>query len=274
MPGSGNAAAADQPLSASAPLTASFDIGLLNALLAYAASVAAVCVRLQSSGDGTDQSVVSWSIPVADLIGGLVEYRFNVANPTHETLDITFQWQLVNLNSDLDYPSLVIQANPLALVAKLPFYTYGTQLKGIGAAPDIQLQSFTLTVAVSFDGLITPACVASASFMIAGEVVDVSGDIESSTVSSINSKLSKLSSVTVSGEIDKFFTLLLRLNGQTIRLPNDVTEPLLASILQYSVEGDSLVVTYTLAPPAPAPSPRPSPKPPLPPPPKPPHQLP
>jgi hypothetical protein len=58
--------------------TASLDIPFLNTVLSEAAATAAVRVHLESSSDGSAQSVASWSVAVANLIGGTIESRFNI----------------------------------------------------------------------------------------------------------------------------------------------------------------------------------------------------
>ncbi len=82
--------------------TASFDLTLLNAILGEAVATAAVCVHLESSGDQSKQSVISWSVPVADLIGGSVETRFAVANIEKDAT--TFQLLGLELRPELADP--------------------------------------------------------------------------------------------------------------------------------------------------------------------------
>ena len=50
--------------------SASFDIPLLGTLLQEVVETAAVRIHLEASGDGSNQSVASWSVPIANLIGG------------------------------------------------------------------------------------------------------------------------------------------------------------------------------------------------------------
>ena len=74
-------------------------------MLSEAAATAAVRVHLESSSDGSAQSVASWSVAVADLVGGTIETRFNIKDPSKtlvnvdgHTIDTTFH--LLGLNSD------------------------------------------------------------------------------------------------------------------------------------------------------------------------------
>ena len=237
--------------------TASFDISLLNAILPEATALAAVCVRLQSSNDNSDQSVVSWSIPVANLTGGSVETRFNVADPTDALIAIgdhkilNASWRLLNLNSNPSFTSIAVQSNPLALVATLQFYTNGALLKSnTTGVPDINLGAFAITVTVGFDGTVTPACNASASVSVAGVTIDESSTVESNVAAAITSKLNALSvsPADIRGIVDRSFIKLMRLNGQ-IPVPRSVaTVPGVANVTGYAVQGDSLVVTYYLTP--------------------------
>ena len=237
--------------------TASFDVSLLNAILLEATALAAVCVRLQSSSDNSDQSVVSWSIPVANLIGGSVEARFNVADPTDAIIAIgdhkifNASWRLLNLNSNPSFTSIAVQSNPLAMVATLEFDATGALLNSnTTGVPDLNLGAFAITIAVGFDGRVTPACSASASVSVAGFTIDESSTVESNVAAAITGKLNGLSvsPVDIRGILDRFFISLMRLNGQ-IAVPRSVaTVPGVANVTGYAVQGDSLVVTYYLTP--------------------------
>ncbi|MGH7050053.1 MAG: hypothetical protein ACREE5_05345 [Acetobacteraceae bacterium] len=228
-------------------LTASFDITLLNAILLAATVLAAVCVRLQSSSDNSDQSVVSWSIPIADLIGGSVEARFNVANPSDKiggVIDAT--WQLLDLNLNPSFTSITVESNPLAVVVTLQFGTTasGALLKSnTFAVPDLEIDAFAITVTVGFDGTVVPKCNASVHGTLAGIDLDESSTVEGKVESAINSKLAGfgVTPALIQGILDRFFINLMRLNSAA-------GVPGVANVTGYSVQGDSLVVSYYVRP--------------------------
>ncbi len=228
--------------------TASFDLPFLNTVLSEAAATAAVRVHLESSSDGSAQSVASWSVAVADLVSGTIETRFNIKDPSKtlvnvdgHTIDTTFH--LLGLNSDPAYPVVALLSDPLSLVATLRFNTQGALLKANDfGVPDINIDSFQIRATVSFDGTIVPECDVTA--ILRFNSTDVSGDVKSNVESAINAELNKRGATPalVRQALESFFVRLMRLNGMiTVRnLPKFGQ----AHIQGYSVFGNSLIVSY------------------------------
>ena len=228
--------------------TASFDMPFLNTVLSEASATAALRVHLESSSDGSLQSVASWSVAVADLIGGSIETRFNVKDPSKtlvnidgHTIDTTFR--LLGLNSQPGFPVVALLSNPLSLVLTLPFNTEGALLKANDfAVPDINIDSFQISATVNFDGTIVPECDVTA--ILRFNSTDVSGDVKSNVESAINSELSArgLTPAVVRQALESFFVRLMRLSGM-ISVRN-VPKFGQAHIQGYSVSGNSLIVSY------------------------------
>jgi hypothetical protein len=209
--------------------TASFDLTLLNLILGEAVETAAACVHLESSGDQSEQSVISWSVPVADLIGGSVETRLHIDDVSKD--DATFR--LLGLDSDVI--TVTLNSAPLNLVGVALFDTTIAVLKNIGGLPlgDIHFQFFAITVTVGFDGSIAATCAVEAS--------NDSGDIQSAVESKLSSLIQQkgLTPTKVRQVLDSFFIQLMRLNPSATTTPTGY-----AQIQQYSVQNNSLVVTY------------------------------
>lgn len=227
-------------------LTASFDLTLLNFVLGEAVETAAVCVHLESSGDQSKQAVISWSIPVANLIGGSVETCFAVADIQKD--DTTFR--LLGLDSDPTSPIVTIPpsnaSSPLSLVAVCIFDTANALLKRVsGLLPgNIDFQSFAITVTVGFDGSIAATCNAQATYRDAN--LDVSGDVVSQVNSTIASKIQEygLTPAKIRPILDNFFIQLMRLNASGSTSSAGVPTLVGVQVQQYSVQSNSLVVNY------------------------------
>lgn len=237
-------------------LTASFDIALLNVMLAEVAATAAVRVHLESSGDSSARSVASWSVPVANLLGGSVETRFHIDNTEHTVgidghgLHPTFQ--LLGLNSVPGFPTLSLQTSPLALVLDFRFDTNGSVLKSSELlVPNINLSAFSINATVSFTGEIVPTCNVVATVNDLG--IDESGTVSTAVVNAVVAKLAALglTPALVRQKIDIFFIDLLRLNA-TSGSPGKISIlpslPALAQVQSYQVQGSSLVVSYISVP--------------------------
>jgi hypothetical protein len=212
--------------------SASFDIDLLNVMLAEVASTAALRVRLQSAAPkDLRSSVASWSAPVANLIGGQIEYRFHLNDASKDLKVDTARFRLNNLNSDPTSPTVSIKNvnGAPVLSASLNFVT-PAQLKSLTTAvPDIDIEDFDITVSVDFNGAVTPKAIVRAS--VSDIDWDVSNDVESNVEDAIHTELGAqgLTPDKIKAIVDRFFQSLLRFDGV---------------IHQYAIEGDALKVTY------------------------------
>ena len=171
--------------------TASFDIALLGNLLQEAANTAALRVHLEASGDGSKKSVVSWSVPVANLIDGSTDSWFHIDDVSksvtllNATL-INATFRLLNLNSDPAGLSVGVSTDPLAITATLGFDAGGALLKSeTTGVPDGTFDLFQITLTVNFDGTIVPECNVKATINIASFEYDVSSDVKSNVESHI-----------------------------------------------------------------------------------------
>jgi hypothetical protein len=228
--------------------TASFDLGLLGNMLSAAARTAALRVHLESSSDGSPQSVASWSVPVASSFGGSVESRFKIDDPSktlvdirNHTIDTTFR--LLGLNSDPAYPIISVLTNPMRFFVALRFNTQGALLKAKDAGvPDINIDSFAISATVGFDGTIVPQCDVTA--ILRFNNTDVSGDVKSSVEAAILGQLAqqKITPALVRQKIESFFVLLMRLSDSTI--VHGYRQVVQGHVQSYSVQGNSLVVSY------------------------------
>jgi hypothetical protein len=239
-------------------LTASIDLGLLNVMLAEVVSTAALRVHLQASKLSTDnESVASWSAPVANLAGGSIQQRFRV--PESSEYDMT--WQLNNLNSDPKTPILTFGSSGgvPALTAVLNFVVPG-RLKGTGNAPDIPIKEFSVTITVYVTGEYTVVADVSAYLDINLGVThvhyDVSQDVKTDVQQAISSAITEppptglgLTAPKITSAFDSFFVSLLRLSGFVPHGGGIVASELApvyadGHIQQYAIQGNSLVVTY------------------------------
>jgi hypothetical protein len=144
--------------------SASFDLGLLNLLLTELTTIAALSVHLQSSADQSQLSRVSWSAALATLLGGLTEYPFHLDDETKHTPIGDIGFRIAGLDSDPDYPKVGLSGDPLSLTATMRFLTDGTKLVALNwPVPDIDLSLFEVSLQVTFDGNIYPACSAIAT---------------------------------------------------------------------------------------------------------------
>jgi hypothetical protein len=220
--------------------TASFDIPLLGTLLMEAVETAAVRIHLEASGDGSNQSVASWSVPIANLIGGSTEHRFHIDDASK--YGATFR--LLGLNSDPAGPTIYISTNPLAIVLTLGFDTQGAVLQSqTTGVPDGTIDWFEVALTVNFDGTIVPECDVKATIDVID--YDVSSDIKSKVESQISDMIfnNDLAPPWVIGYLEKFFVQLMRL---TTRLEQQRGLPMLGvgHVKNYAAQGNSLIVSY------------------------------
>jgi hypothetical protein len=218
--------------------SASFDLGLLNLLLKELTAIAALSVHLQSSADQSQLSNVSWSPALATLLGGLTGYPFHLDDEAKSTPIGDIVFRITNLDSDPDYPTLVLSGDPLSLTATMRFLTDGIRLVALDwPVPDITLSFFEVSLELTFDGNIHPTCQAVATLQF--NSMDVSGDVESGVIDALNKRMhgdpqlaQYFAPDQVRAYIDGFVTRLLRLGAQSI-------------VRAYRSDGQSLIVDYS-----------------------------
>lgn len=218
--------------------SASFDLGLLNLLLTELTTIAALSVHLQSSADQSQLSNVSWSPALATLLSGLTGYPFHLDDEAKSTPIGDIVFRITNLDSDPDYPTLVLSGDPLSLTATMRFLTDGAKLVALDwPVPDINLSFFEVSLELTFDGNIHPTCSAVATLRF--NSMDVSGDVESGVIDALNKRMhgdpqlaQYFAPDQVRAYIDGFVTRLLRLGAQS-------------KIRAYRSDGQSLIVDYS-----------------------------
>lgn len=218
--------------------SASFDLGLLNLLLAELTTIAVLSVHLQSSADQSQLSKVSWSGALATLLSGLTEYPFHLDDEAKQTPIGDIVFRIAGLDSDPDYPKLDLSGDPPRLTATMRFLTDGAKLLALDwPVPDITLSFFEVSLQVTFDGNIHPACSAIATLQF--NSMDVSSDVESGVVDALNARMHgdpQLSQYFTQDQVraylDRFVTRLLRLGAQS-------------QIRAYRTDGQSLIVDYS-----------------------------
>ena len=250
--------------------TASFDVELLNFVLAEAIADSGLSWHLQSSADAADtESLVSWSAAVADSLPdpwkGLTSYPFQLPDIPAGQQDIgigtftTIVFRLDNLDSDPAAPILafISPSNGVpSLEVYLSFNTQNAKLVAIDSDVDIDklgveidLESFRVQVDVLFDGTIRASTETTATARAVDALVtaDVSGLVNGKIQDKVEDKI-RLDPRLARAYLDQFFVALMRLGTQ-------------ASIQQYSIDGNALVVNYTVPEPLPHPVPVPHPVP-------------
>jgi hypothetical protein len=217
--------------------TASIDTVFLNLILAKIFDAAALQLHLESSGDGDPRSSVSLSPDIATLTHLPTFTPFTVPDQLDTILGIPVVYRILNLDSDREYPIVILVTDPLSLKAVLQFDTTSAKLVAQDLpAPDINLDLFTIEVTVGFDGSFHPVCsaIAHATF----NDIDVSDDIASGVQDGIT-KLSGenptfaafLDKKQIRAQIDATFAAIMRLGP-------------LAQIQAYGVDGQTVTVTY------------------------------
>lgn len=260
--------------------TASFDVGLLNAMLELAARTAALHLHLHTTGDGSAASIASWSIPIAALLPatpvevtkGEPKVVLKNATDVHFVLDTLDAFSIhvpvignVRLadgniiNADSLFGVGISVGSQNNIVASVAFDAPNMHLTVTPHIPDplggdvtldvadVRLQVFQLEVSIDFDGRTTLDAQVSASATILGQVVDLSDKIRDRLLARVQERLgaSLTDPATVKNGIFAFLTNLMRLND--IVLPNETT-PFSATILDANVDGRTLTVSYVLTP--------------------------
>jgi hypothetical protein len=223
--------------------TASINLGFLNLLLSKLFDAAAITIHLESSDDGIPRTTLSMSLDVAALLKLPAYTQINIPNQEKTALGIPFVYRLVNLDSDPAYPIVFFSTDP-ALKVEMRFDTANAKLVAENLpAPDINIELFDIEITVGFDGSFQPVCNASAH--LAFNNIDFSSDVSSGVQDAINQHLQGDPSFAalqdkkqVRAQIDSLFIAMMRLNQQGQQ----------AQIQSYSVDGQTLTVTYFFRP--------------------------
>ena len=251
---------------------ASFDIGLLNLLLAEAVSVAGLKLHLQTSGKGENPaSYVTWSRAVA-LATGLISYPFPQPNvdvdldlidlPDYERpiadhyLPGTLTFRII-LDS-LPISGLSLDPNMGALRTTIEIDPSTAKIECLNSNKvDVRVESIQIEIAVGLNGIIQAGCSAKvkASFVVNVSDFDVDlsdFDVSDAVASAFVNALARENKVAgkfpprlVRQHIDDFFVRLMRLDNMpppTWHRP----EPFwaYAHIESYVPEGQQLKVRF------------------------------
>jgi hypothetical protein len=223
--------------------TASFDIGLLNIILAKLVDAASVRLHIESSGDGSPRSFVSLSQDIADLLGLPSVTTFPVADQTDTVLHFDIIYRIVNLDSDPEYPTFYLQPDPLAIMLVLRFDTQSARLvaQNLPSPADVIVDSLDIEATIGFGSGVQIAvnAVAHVDF----QNIDASEKLAGGIRDGINSQLqgnpavaALLDKKALRSRIDSLFVQMMRLGkGAVIR--------------GYSVNDGTLTVTYFVPPP-------------------------
>ena len=231
---------------ASTPLqSASFDIGLLNALLSEITTVAQFQVAESLDVSTASQIVVSWSDAVSSLFGGLSRFEFGLPDKSVGPLGL-LSYRFEGFNSQPGFPTMQLLTGPLRLRVVLDFQPNAT-LKALSAtSQDVHVASFRLTADMDFDGNITVTCDTKATLGgVDGKLDtgDPSDDLKSGVEDAIRTKIlespqtggdpqpAPLGPQSLKPRIDSFFVLLMRLGTG-------------AAVDNYIVDGNNLIVNY------------------------------
>jgi hypothetical protein len=149
-------------------------------------------------------------------------------------------YRLLNLDSDPNYPIVFFSTAP-ELKVEMRFDTTSARLVAQNLpAPDINIELFDIEITIGFDGSFQPVCNAIAH--LAFNNIDFSSDVASGVQDAINQHLQGDPSFAalqdkkqVRAQIDSLFIAMMRLGSR-------------AQIQGYSVDGQTLTVTYFLRP--------------------------
>jgi hypothetical protein len=252
-------------------LAASFDVELLNLVLAEVLALAQISVHLQSSASPTeDDTYVTWSPVVGNLLPGsykgMTKYSTHVDDPApdgHHYRIVGMDAQSIQLYVAGATPEIILSVN------------FGGQ-KGAfkelddiapGLQEDIDTSQLEVDVHVGFDGVIKPLCQAQAAletdsfgdtavhtlddiynFLSGNSGTDVSGDMQSQFEQEISSRINALvTAQTVKGIIDSLFIRIMRLQAVSGAIPAGTGYQ--ANVQSYAIDANgALVVTYYLVP--------------------------
>lgn len=235
---------------------ATFDVGLLNLLLAETIADAELRLHVESSGSEDDpRTVVSWSPVVANLLPapfkGQGSHAFFLADTRIEhNFDIigtvtAAVVRVTGLDSDPDVPirAVLSSSDQLPVVqVDLAFKTDTAQLAAIDsdlnldvAQIKIQVHSFTVHAELAFDGTIRATCETSAKLVfppgaLVGEL-DISGLFKSKVDDALAGAASGVDRQSLRQAIDAFYIGLMRLGSES-------------TVRAYTIAGETLTVSY------------------------------
>jgi hypothetical protein len=254
---------------------ASFDIPLLNLILAQTLATAAIRIHLESSA-GDAATVVSLNPTIAaNLKMPGPEWRTNVPDFDYQLSlsDVAaaaliaalvplvgvavaklivdggkIPLRIAGLDSDPAFPTVFFDANRMVAEATLRFDTSAARIEVLGwPLPDIKLDEFAITIDFGLDGSITPQCQTRATLPIPGFPIDLSDTVKGKVEDKIGSFLAsdpkgpQLAPPVLKQDLAKFFGLLMRLADVPSLNP---TQEAVAHIQRYGVQGQALVVDY------------------------------
>jgi hypothetical protein len=236
--------------------TATFDIGLLNILLAEAVVAAQLGVHVETSADPDDaSSYIAWSANVGTTLPGQLKnttsYSFHIPDvrvDTHYSL-ATVTWvvfRIVEFDTGLGAPpSVLVIDEDGAPAMYLTMIVEPAACRIVAIDSDVglddldvtvTLDSAVLTATVNFYGAdVKASCQVTARAMVAGVPVDISADVSSAVQTALYGVVGRPNGPQVRPRVDTFFKNLLRLR------PTDAT------VDGYSLDatGSTLTVSYS-----------------------------
>jgi hypothetical protein len=249
--------------------TASFDVGLLNSILALAASTADLRIHLQTTENGSPASIASWSVALAGLLPkkpiqlssgqivlrDAVEHRFALPVFDAFSVNVPLRGNVTLADGKIvnaDAVEVAIGSSGESIVVTVAFDAPNTNLTVSVSGTPIQLthvtfQLFQVEISIDFDGRVTLDAQIGASAVILGESIDLSQPIREKLLQKIEEKLRPFVSDTAALKktLFAFFANLMRLNQ--IAVPNEPV-PFAGDIQDISVDGRTLTASYAIVP--------------------------
>lgn len=236
--------------------TATFDVALLNLLIAEAVAASGLDFHIQSSADASEaESSISWSTNVGDSLPGdwkgQTAYWFQLPDDRIEGDVVigTATWlvlRVVNFDSDPDAPvQAFITSSDGVPVLQLALTLNPAGAKIIGVDSDVDLDKLgieadihnpTIAAQVDFYGSGLSATVdLSASVTAAGVPIPLGDYVKNQIQDKVNGKLAGLSATQLRQYVDSFFVNLMRLGSQ-------------ATIERYQIDANNqtLTVSYSV----------------------------
>jgi hypothetical protein len=231
--------------------TATFDVGLLNLIIAEAVHDAAVTWHLQSSASEDEHaSRVTWSDAVAAFLGGQTELDFRIPDirieHNFDVGDLTLLvLRIENFDSDPDAPVVAfVTADDVGTpqvevvipflpdTAKIVAVDSDVNLDGLDIEADVS--SLEVDVALGFSGVLSATSSGAGELHVAGNAVyDLGSDLSLTVPQNLNGVLGGLAPATVRHTLDTFFIGLMRLGPK-------------ARIDRYLTDGTTLTVAYSV----------------------------